>query len=118
MGRGMKCGGGMTGAGTEAFPVDIVQDNNDIVVYADLAGYEKENIIISVEDDSLSIIAKRKNIPHSGATYVQERPSEAERRIDLPSSVKEVKEDMIRATYQNGVLEVRLPSLAKKIKIE
>lgn len=118
MGKGMKGKCEMMGQGTETFSVDVVQDNNDIVVYADLAGYDKKNISLSIDDDSLTIVAKREEIPHSGATYAQERPFEVERTIELPSSVKDAKEALIKATYQNGVLEVRLPSSAKKVKIE
>jgi HSP20 family protein len=78
------------------------------VVNADLAGFEKADIAVRYEDGLLSITAERSTADEtdlgisSGRRRVQEE-------LQVPVAVVE---EEIAATYQNGVLEITLPTEA------
>jgi len=104
------------------FPVDVMEDEESIKVVADLPGFKKENIEIYVEDGYLVIKARRKEeVEEKGKGYIrQERKyGEVQRRIVLPA---EINVEGVKASYNNGVLEVILPKTEKTkrkmIKIE
>jgi HSP20 family protein len=107
---------------TTSFPVDVIDEGDSIKVIADLPGFNKEDIEIWVEDGDLVIKAQRKEEKEEkGRNYIrQERVfGEIYRRIAIPV---EVEVDKIKATYNNGVLEIVLPKTEKAqkkiIKIE
>ncbi len=72
--------------------VDVFEDNGEIIVVAEVPGVSKDDIELKVKPKKLIIKAKGKE-----RKYYKE--------IDLP---KEVIPDKSRASYKNGVLEVRL----------
>lgn len=81
--------------------IDIFQDNDGIVVVAELKGFKKENIKIHADKRRLVVSASA-----SGRGY--------HKSLNLPNAV--IPESM-RITYKNGVLEVRLKkALEKAIK--
>jgi len=107
---------------TTSFPVDVIDEGDSIKVIADLPGFNKEDIEIWVEDGDGVIKAQRKEEKEEkGRNYIrQERVfGEIYRRIAIPV---EVEVDKIKATYNNGVLEIVLPKTEKAqkkiIKIE
>lgn len=90
-------------------PVDIVEDGNELVVLADLAGFDKKNIILRINDSTLSITATREPVEHAGSSYWQQRPLKVEKKIHLPIKIKEGEEALGKAKYADGVLEIRIP---------
>ncbi|GAA0211617.1 MULTISPECIES: Hsp20/alpha crystallin family protein [Halobaculum] len=95
--------------------VDIAEYDDEIVVMADLPGFDREHIDLTVRDDVLSIVAEREltrddgDDGDTGAYLRRERRAESLRRsITLPA---EVVEDDASATYSNGVLTVTLPKV-------
>lgn len=90
-------------------PVDIVEDGNELVVIADLAGFEKKNIILKVNDNLLTISATREPVEHAGTSYWKQRPLKVEKKVHLPIRIKEGEEALGKATYEKGVLEIRMP---------
>ena len=106
----------------ETFPIDIIDESDNIKILADLPGFNKEDIEIWIEDGDLVIKAVRKEEKEEKAeNYIrrERRYGEVYRKIALPV---EVDIDKIKATYNNGVLEITIPKSekAKKkvIKIE
>jgi|Deesub1362B_J571_1020462.scaffolds.fasta_scaffold00841_7 HSP20 family protein len=102
------------------FPVDVIDEDEKIKVIAELPGFNKEGIEITIENGFLVIKAEREEEKKEiGRDYlVQERKyGELKRRVSLPA---EVKVDSIKATYNNGILEVILPKaeVTKKKKID
>ena len=87
-------------------PVDIYEEGNELVVKVDLAGFKKEDISVRINKDILSIKAKRDRLENV-TIYQQQRPLKIDKSIPLPISVEEQEE--LKATYNNGVLEVRIP---------
>ena len=89
--------------------VDVFEDKDNFVVKAELPGMKKEDIVVSLHDDSLSISGERKNETRSedAEVYRSERFfGQFQRTVMLPATVAAEK---IKAEYQNGVLTVTLP---------
>ncbi len=106
----------------ETFPIDVIDEGDSIRIVADLPGFNKEDIEIWIEDGDLVIKAVRKEEKEEKAeNYIRKERKfgEVYRKVAIPV---EVDVDNIKATYNNGVLEVVLPKTekAKKkvIKIE
>lgn len=102
--------------------VDIKEKGDELIMYADLPGVEKEDITLTIRDDTLEINAERK-VEEGGK---DERYLRKERRytrfyraIQLPAKVNK---DEVKASLKNGVLEIVLPRLAerevKKIEVK
>lgn len=93
--------------------VDIAEDDEAVTVTADLPGFAKEDIEISIRDGRLSIRAERDEESEGvssdeDTTYHRRERThrEVSRTLRIPADVEE--EDA-SASYQNGVLTVTLP---------
>ena len=91
------------------YGVDIREDADHIYVDAELPGYKKDEVEITLENQTLTISAERKSEtrPKEGEqTLLQERRySRFLRSFTLPPTVKESKCD---AKLQDGVLTITL----------
>ena len=95
-------------------PVDIYEEGNNLIVIADLAGFNKEEIKLSLEENVLTIAAERKE--KEGIDYLwKQRPLKIKKRILLPESVDT--EKGATAKYENGVLTITL-TLKEKTQIQ
>jgi len=93
--------------------VDIVDTPAAYVLKVELAGMKLEDVHVELEDDVLTIKGER----HQEEKLEEEQYQSTEwhygafqRSISLPRSVKR---DAIEATYENGVVEVRVPKTAE-----
>lgn len=82
--------------------VDVIEKDDEIVVVAELPGVEKEQIQINATEKSLTI-----NVDTLGRRYHKE--------LELPSTIDPKSS---KATYKNGVLEVRLKKVGRTTKGE
>jgi len=89
-------------------PVDIVEDGKELVIVADLAGFDKKDINLRINDSVLTITATRESVEHAGTSYWKQRPLRIEKKIHLPIKIKD-EEALGKATYEKGVLEIRIP---------
>jgi HSP20 family protein len=90
-------------------PVDVTDTGESFVVVADLPGHDREEISVTLPDDTtLAIDAERDTGREDATRYVtRERTSEAvSRRVGLPDPVEEGETS---ASYEDGVLAVTLP---------
>ena len=100
---------------------DIYEEKGQLVMKTELPGIDKKDLDISLEGDRLTIKAEKKEEVEGEATHhTRERYyGRYFRSVKLPYPVKE---DEISATFENGVLELRLPRAeevkAKKIEIK
>lgn len=95
-------------------PLDVSEDEKDIIVRASLPGFSKDNLEIEVHDGVLSIKASaNQEKEESGEKFFRKerRTSSVSRRIALPSAVQETSG---RAEFTDGVLTLRLPKIAKE----
>ena len=102
--------------------VDIIEKENEFELTADLPGFDKKEINLSIQDKVLSLIANHKSSSDSKESYrLRERNSKSfNRSFTLPENVIEEK---INAKFKNGSLTIILPKVEKiepeikKIKI-
>ena len=89
--------------------IDIAEEGSDLVVTIDLPGFAKKDINLRITGDVLSISAKREQAEALGTVYYRHRPVKIDKRIILPISVKEEEKVVGKATYENGVVTLRIP---------
>lgn len=104
--------------------IDIYYDKHELVIKAELPGMEREDVEVNLADHQLTLKGnKKREETISADEYVcSERAfGSFSRRLELPSDVQGEK---VRASFKNGVVEIRLPvaETAKtktiKVKIE
>jgi len=95
--------------------VDMVENKDDFVVKASVPGINADDIDISYADDTLTIKGeiKQENEVKEDQYHLRERRyGSFARSITLPTKIKG---DAIEASYQNGVITLRLPK-AEEVK--
>jgi len=80
--------------------VDIIEGDKEISVIAEVPGVRKEDIELEIDENSLKI-----NVDTAERKYHKE--------LELPC---EIKPEKVKATYKNGVLEVKMERLKKEKK--
>ena len=99
-----------SGAGLWAPDVDIVQRDNELVITADLPGLSKDEVTVDVTDNVLTLQGERKreHEEEKEGIYRSERSyGSFYRAIPLPEGAIT---EQARATFRDGVLEIRLPA--------
>jgi HSP20 family protein len=90
-------------------PIDLIRDDAQLVVRAELPGIKPEEIEIKVDDDVLTITGKHEETteePEKGFLRRERRYGAFARTVSLPAGVDAKK---IKATTKAGVLEVTVP---------
>lgn len=97
--------------------IDVVETDKDVVATAEMPGLEKEDININIVGDRLEISAETKNEEEKKEKdyiYKERRIGSYHRTISLPSGIDP---DNAKVTYNNGVLEIKIPKTEVKKKI-
>jgi len=110
-------------AGYRAWPaIDIAEEENEILVRAEVPGCNAEDIDISVYGNTLTISGQKKlkeEKKEKGYYYSESSFGSFRRELTLPSDVDPEKVD---ATCKDGVLSITLPKAAKtkaiKVKVK
>ncbi|MDF2539780.1 MAG: Hsp20/alpha crystallin family protein [Herbinix sp.] len=92
----------------DKFNTDVIDQGKNYLLKADLPGYQKEEINIDLDEDTLTITASHSEEKKASKdSYVrQERQYNSySRSFHIPG----IRKDEISATYNNGVLEITLP---------
>jgi len=100
--------------------VDVKETDKEVIVKADLPGIKKEDIEVSVDKDQLIIKGERKmEKEENEKDYVRVERSYGSFYRSFNIGVP-IKEDEIKASYKNGVLEISIPKeeIKKPKKIE
>ncbi|MBY0595180.1 Hsp20/alpha crystallin family protein [Bacillus bingmayongensis] len=99
------------------FPVDLYEAGEELVIKAELPGVQKEQIQIEIQSEYLKIsvtedIVEETKGEVSHNYYRRERSmSGASRMIKLPYLIRK---KGAKASYQNGILEIRAPKLPQQ----
>lgn len=100
--------------------VDLLEDEQQYQILADLPGIDKSEIQVSVENQVLTIRVQKQssteeeNKSDGGKWIIRERSiNNIERSIQLP---KNVDSNHIEAKYENGVLKISIPKIESKEK--
>lgn len=91
--------------------VDIVETPEDIVVYVDVPGYEKDDIDIHADANTLAVSADRSSEApfdedEGEQGLVMERSVRLERTVSLPVHIDP---EEASASYEDGVAEITVP---------
>jgi HSP20 family protein len=95
--------------------IEVTQQNNELVVRADLPGLKKEDVHIDVTDEAVTISGERRQEQESesGGVYRSERSyGSFYRTIPLPRGTIS---DQAKATFKDGVLEIRVPAPPEQV---
>ena len=106
-----QAGSSTAAAGTRSWipAMDLVEEDDEFVLRADLPGVQDEDVNVELQDDVLTIAGERK-ADHEQRTAGYYRIERAigtfSRSLTLPEGIDP---EGIEASFNNGVLEVRVP---------
>ena len=101
--------GGVTAARRWIPAMDLVETGEHFVLKADLPGMGENDVDIELENNVLTVSGERKTEheeKHEGYYRLERSTGAFSRSLTLPEGVDA---DAIAATFDNGVLEVRIP---------
>lgn len=112
---------GSSPARGQAFPVDIKDTADAVIIKAEIPGMKREEISVVYNDNVLTIGGERRHEEkEEGSNYIRlERRYGSFSRsfsLDVP-----VDQEQIKASYKDGILEITLPKKeagSKKINID
>jgi HSP20 family protein len=93
----------------QAPALDMYEDRNDVVVKAEIPGMTKDEVEISVSESTLTLKGEKKKeeeVKEKDYYRCEREYGAFMRRVTLPA---EVKAEDAKATFKDGVLEIRLP---------
>jgi HSP20 family protein len=98
---------------TRGMPMDVYRDGDEYVVEMDLPGIDPSSIDISVERNMLTVEAESRTTHEQADEVVvcERRHVRYRRQLYLGDNVDT---DNVRASYENGVLVVRIPISAQQ----
>jgi HSP20 family protein len=89
--------------------MDLVESGDEFVLRADLPGLTEDDVSIEIEDRVLTVSGERKSAHEErkdGYYRVERASGSFSRTLRLPEGVDP---EAINASFENGVLEVRIP---------
>ncbi len=89
--------------------MDLVEDNDEYVLRADLPGVAEDDVKIELEDNVLTVAGERRSEREErreGYRRVERASGQFSRTLTLPEGIDPQR---IRASFDKGVLEVRIP---------
>jgi len=89
--------------------IDVLHENGNLIVRADVPGIKPEEVKIQVEDDILTVTGQheeRKEVKEENFLRRERRYGSFSRSLVLPAGVDPKK---IKAKTHDGVVEVRIP---------
>lgn len=104
------------------FKVDVRENDEEFLIDAELAGFNKDEVCIDLDDGKLYISAEKKEEKSDETDHYLHRErsfTSMKRGVFLPS----VDEEGIKANFENGVLKIKVPKRKedekkKQIEIE
>ena len=91
--------------------MDIYETQDEIIIQAEIAGVDKENLEVEISSKAVRIYGKRSEIPLiKNATYrlAEIQYGNFERILFLPTPIDT---DIVTSSYSNGFLKIRLSKL-------
>lgn len=96
-----------TGRGSR-LTVNIFENGDDLVLFAEIPGVKKEDVQIEIKDNLLRLSGRRSfEYPKDASIHrVERRNIEFDRSVKLPIRVDV---DRVKAEYKDGILKISLP---------
>ena len=95
-------------------PMDITETLEEIIIVAEIAGVDKENLEVEINSKAVRIYGQRREIPRiDQATYrlAEIQYGKFERILFLPAPIDT---EIVSSSYTNGFLELRLAKLPRE----
>jgi HSP20 family protein len=93
-----------------SFPIDVIENDNEYLVRASVAGFDPEQVEITFENNTLAIkgeINEENKDEQQGRYHIRERYAGTfYRSVSLPGMIDQ---NQISAETDNGVLTIHLP---------
>jgi HSP20 family molecular chaperone IbpA len=86
--------------------VDIYENDDEILLYADLPGVDKEQISINLDNGRLRLSGRRRHESVGAAQWEEFGALDYQRTFSVPQSIDI---DQVNAEMKNGVLCLHLP---------
>ena len=88
--------------------IDIKESENEYTIIADLPGFDKSNINLSIDEGYLIIKANEEKVNDSNGRYMLKERSvrNYSRTFSLPDNALDSK---VSAKYSNGILNITIP---------
>jgi HSP20 family protein len=104
-----QAGGGDGGARRWIPAMDLVEEGEQYVLRADLPGVGEDDVSVELEDNVLTVSGERKSEHREqgdGFRRIERSSGSFSRSLTLPEGIDA---EQIRARFEQGVLEVRVP---------
>ncbi|MFH0860023.1 MAG: Hsp20/alpha crystallin family protein [Candidatus Altiarchaeota archaeon] len=102
--------------------LDVIDAGSEIILTAELPGVNKEDIRINATEEGVEITVRSEEIRTGGDDFHRRMRTRYENFYASERMPHPINADKIKATYKNGVLEVRAPKKEskdrRKIKVE
>jgi len=89
--------------------IEVYEEKDDVVVKAELPGIKKEEIEVNITENFLTIKGEKKKeqeVKEKDHYYSERSYGTFERSVEIPRAVHA---DKARASFKDGILEIRLP---------
>jgi len=99
--------------GTPTPSMDLTENDNEIIVTAEMPGLDNKDFEVTVSGDLLTLKGEKKaehEHRNGDAYYMERRFGSFSRSVRLPF---EVKDEQVDARYEKGVLTIRMPKPAE-----
>jgi HSP20 family protein len=96
--------------------VDVYEEGNELIFKADMPGVTKEDLKVDIAGDYLTISGEKKKeekIERKNYYRFERSHGSFSRRFELPAGVDT---DKVKAHFEGGVLEVRIPKTEEAVK--
>lgn len=96
-------------------PVDLYETKDDLVLTMEIPDVRDKDVTVSITGDLLSVKGERRfehDVEEQQFLHVERVNGKFERLVQLPIPVQA---DKVKASYRDGVLEIKLPK-AEEIK--
>lgn len=93
----------------DAFRTDVIDQDDNYLLQAELPGFKKEDINIDLKNDLLTISASHKEEKDEEEQNKYIRKERYYTSYSRSFRVNNIEAEDIDASYNNGILEVRLP---------
>lgn len=90
-------------------PTDVIETASEVIVLAELAGVDHEQLDVLLFEDALIVEGERR-LPaiHAAGVYHAAEIRQGQLRLELPLP-STIDPDRVEARYERGLLELRLP---------
>lgn len=89
--------------------IEVREEDDRYLVSADLPGFKKEDIKLTVDGNTLTLKGERKShkeVKEKGRYFSERTYGSFQRSVDFPT---ELQGDKVQAAYKDGVLDITLP---------